>query len=144
MRQEALGSTATAHTQHLLPGAETIPSHPASLSPPAFLSPTSHPATLFPACFYTEDLNKETKGKYVCGADVKFTAHAMTIPLAPYFIPPLHTAKGPTLRCTVQGLVQWDPASAGRSALQQWRQLIVRVKKGGFAQKEEACVSRTW
>lgn len=89
LRWGPLGSTAAAHTQHPLPREEAIPSHPASSSPPAFLSLTSHLASPFPVCFYTEDLNKETKGKYVCGADVKLTAHATTILPAPFFVPPL-------------------------------------------------------
>lgn len=88
LRRGVLESTAAAHTRHLLPGEEAIPSHPASSSPPAFLSLTLHPATSFPVCFHVEDLNKEAEGKHVCGADVEFTACAMTIPLVPYFILP--------------------------------------------------------
>ena len=100
-----LGSAAAAHTQHPLPGEEAIPSHLASSSPLAFLSLTSHPATPFPVCFRMEDLNKETKGKYICGADAKLTACAMTILLVPYFVPPLPLpthgkGSGSPVRCT--------------------------------------------
>lgn len=104
LRRGVLESTAAAHTRHLLPGEEAIPSHPASSSPPAFLSLTLHPATSFPVCFHMEDLNKEAEGKHVCGADVEFMACAMTIPLVPYFILPFaHTWQRVQLSCVLYG-----------------------------------------
>lgn len=141
-----MGSMAAAHTQHPLPGEEAIPSHPVSLAPPTFLSLTSHPAAPFPVCFHMGGLDKEAKGKYVCGADVKLMTCAMTILVASHFIPssPLPTrgkGAGSCVHCT--GISALGPSLSWLLCSMVMKS-INNTSKGGFAQKEEASMGRPW